>query len=257
MTISIIVPCFNHGRWIEGCLNSIVSQGIANLELIVVDGGSTDGTIDVLKRYSQYLAYWVSEPDRGQTDALIKGFARSTGDIMAWINSDDFYEAGALEAIVSAFKAMPSVDVLYGDMRWIDLEGRQIGLKREIPFDVNIMLWDHNYVPQPSTFWRRSLWLRTSGLDARMQCAMDFDLWLKFSRAGATFVHLPIVLSNMRRYSEQKNVRLRAISDEEDKALREQHLGRKVGRREAATKRLLYKAIRICRKMGIGAYWRA
>jgi len=254
--LSIVVPSFNQALYLEACLESVLGQASEGLEIeaLVIDGGSEDGSREIIERYADRLTYWVSEPDRGQTHALIKGFERSAGEIMCWVNSDDYLAPGALAKVAGFFKGHPDIDVLYGDMVWVDRDGSFLKMKREIAFDLDIFLWDYNYIPQPSTFWRRSIWERSGGLDENLECAMDYDLWLKFVKAGARFAHLPEVLSYMRTYPEQKNRRLRAISDEEDLRLREAFLGRKIGRVERARKKLWHKARRVLKRLAVGAY---
>lgn len=256
MKFSIVVPSFQQAAFLPQCLDSLLAQrgNHVELEFIVIDGGSTDGSREIIERYADRLAYWVSEPDRGQTHALIKGFERATGDILGWLNADDVLLPRALEKVAGAFARAPEVDVMYGDMNWVDREGRLIKAQREIGFDLDILLWVYDYIPQPSTFWRRRVWQRSGGLDEHLECAMDYDLWLKFVKAGARFAHLPEVLSHMRSYPEQKNRRLRAVSDREDQFVRERFLGRSVRRAERTVKKSWHKGRRIVQRLAIGAY---
>ena len=156
--ISVVTPSFNQGRYIEATIKSVLDQGYPNLEYIIMDGGSTDGTVEIIERYSDRLAYWVSEEDEGQTDALIKGFDRASGDILCWLCSDDLFEASTLQEVAETFVRNPDWDVVYGDSFWIDAVGRPIRFKREIPYYRFIWMYDHNYLPQPSTFWRRGIY---------------------------------------------------------------------------------------------------
>ena len=256
MKFSIVVPSLNQAAFLGQCLESLLGQRNAgvDLEAIVVDGGSTDGSREIIGRYADRLAYWVSEPDRGQTHALIKGFERATGDILGWLNADDVLLPRALEKVAGAFARASEFDVVYGDMNWVDREGRLIKTQREIGFDLDILLWVYDYIPQPSTFWRRRIWERSGGLDEHLECAMDYDLWLKFVKDGAHFAHLPQVLSHMRFYPEQKNQRLRAVSDREDQLVRERFLGRSVGRAERTVKTAWHKGRRIVKRLAVGAY---
>lgn len=256
MRISVVVPSFNQGAYLRKCLDSILDQqgdGVA-VEVIVIDGGSTDGSREIIEGYADRLAYWVSAPDRGQTHALIKGFARTGGEVMGWLNSDDLLMPGALAAVARAFAERPDVDVVYGDANLVDRDGRHLKTKKEIDFDLDILLWDYDYIPQPSTYWRRALWQRSGGLDEGIECAMDYGLWLRFAKAGACFAHLPVVLSSMRMYPEQKNQRLRALSNREDRLLRERFLGRPIGGAERLGRRVWHKARRIRKRLAISAY---
>jgi len=251
--ITIVTPSYNQARFLEATLRSIHDQGYPNLEHIVIDGGSTDGSVEILRRFEDKLAYWVSEPDRGQTDALIKGFSRATGEILAWLNSDDLYEPHTLWEVADFFSRHPEVQFVYGDALWIDTEGRVLKPKKEIAFSRFIWLYDHNYIPQPSAFWRRELYEAVGGLDPRFDLAMDADLWIRFAEKTKP-VHVRRVWSRMRLYPEQKNQRLRAISDQEDEIIRNRYLPQEpLWLRRA--KRFLAKGLRVSWKLVWGCYW--
>lgn len=218
-SISIVTCSFRQGAFIDATMRSVFNQNYPHLEYLVVDGGSTDGTVDVIRRYESRLAYWVSEPDAGQTDALIKGFKRSTGDIQGWLCSDDLLMPQALQAVGTFFSEHPEVDFLFGDALWIDAKGKLIRSKKEMGWNKFVYLFDHNYLAQPSCFWRRSLYERVGGLDAKWNLAMDSDLWLKFARHTRPR-HLARYLSCMRFYPEQKTRALKPAGRKEDEALR-------------------------------------
>lgn len=259
MKFSVVVPSYNHAVFLQECLDSILDQqgdGIS-VELILMDGGSTDGTGEIIDFYKERLSHWVSQRDDGQTAAIVSGFEQSSGEIMCWLNSDDVFLPGALRRVAEAFHADAQVDLVYGDALWIARDGKPLKAQKEIDFDLDILLWVYNYIPQPSTFWRRSLWERSEKLDPDMICAMDFDLWAKFLRADASFRHIPYALSAMRRYSEQKNLRLRQQSNLEDARIREQFLGRRVRWGEARLRGLWHRARRIVKRLGAGAYFSA
>jgi glycosyltransferase involved in cell wall biosynthesis len=252
--ITVVTPSYNQARFLEATLRSIHEQAYPNLEHIVVDGGSTDGSVEIIQRYADRLAYWVSEPDNGQTDALIKGFTRATGDILAWLNSDDLYEPGTLWEVAEFFAVNPEVQFVYGDAVWIDTEGRILRPKKEIPFCWFIWIYDHNYIPQPSAFWRRELYHLVGGLDPRFDLAMDAELWSRFA-AHTRPVHVRRIWSRIRFYPEQKNQRLRARSDEEDKVIRERCLGRKEHPWARRAKKVIAKSWRVGWKLATGCYW--
>ena len=201
--VSLVTCSYQQGRFIEATIRSVIGQGFPNLEYIVVDGGSKDGTGAVLDRYRPMCSRVISEPDNGQTDALIKGFRLATGDIMGWLCSDDLLLPGALATVERYFREHPDVKAVYGDALWIDEGGRVIRAKREMPFNRFVFLYDHNYIPQPSMFWRRSLYEQVGGLDVDYDMAMDSDLWERFSRV-TRIRHIPQLLSCMRFYDEQK-----------------------------------------------------
>jgi glycosyltransferase involved in cell wall biosynthesis len=218
-TFSIVTCSYQQGRYLDATLRSVLDQGMPGLEYIVIDGGSNDGSVEVIRAHERDLAYWVSEPDRGQTDALIKGFSRATGEICGWLCSDDLLLPGALARVAGFFAANPGIDAVYGDALWIDAQGNYIRPKREMPFSRFVMLFDHNYIAQPSMFWRRSLYERVRGLDADFNLAMDADLWERFSR-HTRIAHLDAYLSCMRYYPEQKTRAMKPQGRAEDARIR-------------------------------------
>lgn len=222
MRITVVTPSFNQAAFLEQTLRSVLDQGYPDLEYIVIDGGSSDGSTAILDRYASRLSYLQSKPDGGQTDALIQGFERATGDILAWLNSDDAYEPGALAEAAAHFERHPDDRFIFGDATWIDREGAILRRKREMPFNRFIWLRTHNYIPQPSAFWRRSLYQEVGGLDRTFDLAMDADLWIRFAERTRP-CHVPRLWSQMRYYPDQKNIRLRSVSDLEDQRIRRRY----------------------------------
>ncbi|MGA7984515.1 MAG: glycosyltransferase family 2 protein, partial [Burkholderiales bacterium] len=217
--ISLVTCSYRQAPFLEATLRSVIGQRYPALEYIVVDGGSDDGSREIIERHSASLAYWVSEPDDGQTDALRKGFERASGDILGWLCSDDLLLPGALRAVAAYFRAHPDALAVFGDALWIDRDGRLLRPKREMAFNRFVFLHDHNYVPQPSMFWRRELFQAVGGLDCAFDLAMDADLWERFSRR-TRIQHLPRYLSCMRFYAEQKTRRRREDQALEDAIIR-------------------------------------
>ncbi len=182
--ISIVTPSFNQAGFIEETILSVLDQAYPNLEYIIIDGGSTDGTAEIIKKYEKHLHYWVSEPDAGMYDAVQKGFEKSSGELMAWINSDDLLHRGALNTVSELFSSFPQVDWIQGLPSFFDEQGRIVqtgGLKKWSPF--HFYLGDFRWIQQESSFWRRSLWDKAGGqVNRSLKYAGDFDLWLRFFR---------------------------------------------------------------------------
>ena len=182
--VSIVTPSFNQSRYLEETIQSVLSQTYPNLEYLVIDGGSTDGSVDIIQRYAAELAYWVSEPDRGQSDALNKGFQIARGDVLAWLNADDIYYPTAVQEAVEYLVAHPGIGLVYGDCDLIDEKGQKIGQFDARQTNYHRLMQGRGNIPQPAAFWQRSLWDRLGPLDTSFQFAMDYDLWLRFARAS-------------------------------------------------------------------------
>ena len=217
--ISMVTCSFQQVRYLDHAMRSVLEQDYPRLEYIVIDGGSTDGSDAVIERYDHALAYWISERDSGQTDGLVKGFAQATGEIHGWLCSDDLLLPGALDTVADFFHSNPDVMAAYGDALWIDGEGNFLRAKKEMAFSRFVFLHDHNYVPQPSMFWRSSLYETVGGLDPAFDLAMDADLWERFS-ARTQIARIPSYLSCMRYYPQQKTRNRRSEGRVEDQAIR-------------------------------------
>jgi GT2 family glycosyltransferase len=197
--ISIVVPNRDGAATLPAALDSILDQGYPDLEVLVADGGSRDGSLDVIQRYAERLAWWTSEPDRGQAHAINRGFARATGEVVNWLCSDDRLAAGALRTVGEAFAADPGLDVLVGRCRTVDLRldlhagGRRIELGAS-PERLELMPCV-NPVPQPSCFYRRRLLTREPPLREDLHYVMDFELWNDLRRRGARWGFTDAVLS--------------------------------------------------------------
>jgi cellulose synthase/poly-beta-1,6-N-acetylglucosamine synthase-like glycosyltransferase len=181
--VSVVTPSFEQAEFLEATLRSVFGQGYPNLEYIVVDGGSTDGSPDLIRRYEPWLAYWVTEPDRGQSDALNKGFRRATGDIFAWLSSDDLYLPAAIFRAVQALRANPGAGIVCGGYRQIDRAGRLVA---DVPAVTTLSLADllRVHLPQPSMFFRREVWERAGPLDPALHYSMDWDFTLRAATSG-------------------------------------------------------------------------
>jgi glycosyltransferase involved in cell wall biosynthesis len=188
--VSIITPSFNQARYLEATIHSVLEQEYPALEYILVDGGSTDGSVDIIQRYADRLAWWVSEKDKGQTDALNKGFARAKGEILAWINSDDTYQPGAVAAAVKYLTAHPEIGMVYADTNFINEHSRVIGRFPAAQTDYRRLRQGYVHVPQQATFFRADLWKKVGPLDPDFYFAMDYDLWVRLAKL-APFAYLP------------------------------------------------------------------
>ncbi|WP_445370629.1 glycosyltransferase family 2 protein [Methylomonas sp. HW2-6] len=196
--ITIVTPTFNQGKFIEKTIQSVISQDYHNLEFIIIDGGSTDNTIEVIKKYEHYLAYWVSEPDRGQSHAINKGMAKATGDILTWLNSDDWYLPGTLEYFSKTFQNNPEIGMVVGSGRIVDLSGNEIYYIEPNPtIDLNSLYsWMNggNFL-QPSSAFSRAAWEQVGPIDESIHIAMDLDLWLRMAENGIKFISTDSLLS--------------------------------------------------------------
>jgi carbamoyltransferase len=225
--ISIVTPSFGQARFIERTLKSVIDQGYPNLEYFVQDGGSKDGTVEILERYAARVTGWASVPDNGQSQAINRAFARTTGEIMAWLNSDDVLFPGALACVADFFARHPDVDVVYGHRVLINEHDHEIGRWILPAHEDHVLSWA-DFVPQETLFWRRSLWEKIGGsIDESFRFAMDWDLLLRFRDAGARFRRIPAFLGGFRVHAQQKTTA--GISDigfAEMDRLRERALGR-------------------------------
>jgi len=182
--ISLVTPVFNSGRYLEATIRSVLSPGYPNLEYIIVDGGSTDGSVDIIRRYEADLHTWVSEPDRGMYDAINKGFAQSSGEVMGWISATDLLHAGSLFVVGGVFRAFSEVEWITGRPTGFNDDGMAVeflNLRRwsRFPF----LAGANRYIQQESTYWRRNLWDRAGGrVDDSRRSASDFELWVRFFR---------------------------------------------------------------------------
>ncbi|GER78566.1 MAG: glycosyltransferase [Anaerolineales bacterium] len=180
-TVSIVTPSFNQARFLEAAIQSALSQDYPRIEYIIVDGGSTDGSLDIIQKYADRLAWWVSEKDRGQTDAINKGFARASGQIFAWINSDDTYEPRAVGQAVRFLLDHPEVGMVYADCNYINEQGRVIGKFPAAQTDLPRLRRGYVHIPQQTMFFRAELWKQVGPLDPSFYFAMDYDLWTRIA----------------------------------------------------------------------------
>lgn len=204
--ISIVTPNYNQAKYLEETILSVLGQGYPNLEYIIIDGGSTDGSVDIIKKYSDRLSYWESVPDKGMYNAIQKGFARSTGDIMAWINSDDMYQSKSFFTVAEIFNSFKEVSWLLGFPSVYDAQSRIVEcphtMRQWSKYDVYI--GQYRWIQQESVFWRRSLWDKAgSKIEYTLKYAGDFELWNRFFRFEKLYVTTAI-LSGFRMRDDQQ-----------------------------------------------------
>lgn len=205
-TIAIVTPSFNQGHVLEATIRSVLDQGYPALEYVVQDGGSTDGSVAILERYSSRLLAWESAADGGQAAAINLGLRRTSGEIMAYLNSDDVLMPGSLAYVANYFQAHPEVDVVYGHRILIDGNGAEVGRWVLPPHDDRVIAFA-DFIPQETMFWRRRAWEAAGGgIDESFRFAMDWDLILRFRDAGMTFRRLPRFLGGFRVWQDQKSV---------------------------------------------------
>jgi len=204
--VSIVTPSYNQAAYLEATIQSVLGQDYSYIEYIVVDGGSDDGCVEIIEKYSGQLAGWVSEPDQGQTDAINKGFGRAQGEILAWLNSDDTYELGAVAEAVAYLQTHPEIGMVYGEANFIDRDGKVIGRFNAQQTNYRRLRRGGVYIPQQASFFRAELWRKVGPLDLSFFFAMDYDLWVRLARE-APLHYLPgRVWANFRLHDNAKSI---------------------------------------------------
>lgn len=201
--VTIVTPSYNQADYLERTMLSVLNQDYPNIEYIVIDGGSTDGSVDIIKKYQDRLSYWISEPDTGQSNAINKGFKNATGEIFNWLNSDDLLMPSATTIAVHYLTNHPEYAMVYGDRLVVD-EKDQVLACVELPSFRRSLLQFGRFLPQETSFFRRDLWRRANGLDEDLHISMDRDLWLKFTKIGRLY-HVPFVLGSWRQHAGAKS----------------------------------------------------
>lgn len=201
--ISIVTPSYNQGQYLEETIRSVLLQGYPNLEYIIIDGGSTDSSVAIIQKYAHFLSYWVTERDSGQTNAINKGFARSSGEIMGWLNSDDVLLPEALHRIARTMVRKPDVQIVTGFRKVLDVQSRVTNnFVQDIP--TNYYLRHYCCIAQETTYWRSSVWEQLGPLDETLQFAMDYEYWLRAIERGYSFYLIPSYTGGFRNYAENK-----------------------------------------------------
>jgi len=229
--ISIVTPSYNQARFLESTLKSILDQNYKNLEYIVMDGGSTDGSVEILKKYSDRLTYWESAPDKGQADAIYRGFKRATGEILCWVNSDDLLLPGSLEIVGDWFSKNPKEEWVVGGSILIDSNGSPILSRRRrlIECDLGLKvtfkrLLFHNCggFRQPGTFWKRNAFFACGGFDTGLRFCFDYDLYFKLAKRKSSG-RISSFLAAFRFHPDSKTSTLNDVCTSENKILWERY----------------------------------
>lgn len=204
--ISIITPSYNQGEFLEETIKSVLDQNYPNLEYIIMDGGSTDNSVDIIKKYQNRLKYWESKKDQGQSHAINKGFRRATGDIIGWLNSDDLYLPDTLQTVVRFFRQHPDIDMVYGDQIEIDASGQVIRAVRSSNFNRRALIANGISISQPTSFYRRKVFEGVGDLDENIHWNMDFEYVLRIAFNGYRIFYIKQPLAKFRLHSTSKTV---------------------------------------------------
>lgn len=202
--VSIVTPSYNQAAFLEQTIRSVVEQDYPNIEYLVADGGSTDGSVEIIKKYADRITWWVSEKDRGQADGINKGFVRAKGEFIAWVNSDDYYQPGAIAKAVAALQANPEISFVYGDVQVVDKNGRILNNLRYADWKLEDLMTFH-IIGQPAVFMRRSALEKAGYLDLNYQYLLDHQLWLRLGLYGG-MKYLPGVLAGAHYHEGCKNL---------------------------------------------------
>ena len=221
---TVVTPSHNQAQFLEHTLRSVLEQDVPNVEYMVLDGGSTDGSVDILRRYERQLSFWRSEPDGGQTAAVNWGWQRARGQILAWLNSDDYYYPGALRIVADHFARNPAAILVYGVCEYVDPDGKSLGYAG-VPFSLRTMIYSRDIVPQPSAFVRREAIELVGGLDESLNYSMDYDFFLRIAKRSAP-IFIPQVLAAATIHPMAKTTKDRDLARQETHRVRLRHASR-------------------------------
>jgi len=220
---TIVTPSFNQGDFLEETIRSVLLQNYPNLEYVVLDGGSTDGSLDVIRRYQGFLSAWSGGPDGGQADAVARGFAGASGELLAWINSDDYYLPGAFASVARRFHSPDSPLWVVGGYQWVDARGKLVCKHYASTQDFASLLCAGQRFGQPACFWRAEAYRGAGGIDTSLRFCFDYDLFLKLARRVMP-ARLPRMLAAYRDHAQTKSATIgKSVGAQEAAAVRERH----------------------------------
>lgn len=202
--VSVITPSYNQGHYIKATIESVLGQDYENIEYIVIDGDSTDDTLQILRSFRDPRLTWVSEKDRGQSEAINKGLRRASGELLTYLNSDDLLLPGCISTIVELFGSSPNTDLIFGDCQFIDLNGKVVRIVNGAPFDITKMIMGTQILPQPGTFWRRRVIEKVGYIDELLHFTMDSEYWLRIATAGLTLEYVSGTRAAFRIHEQSK-----------------------------------------------------
>ena len=221
--ISIVTPSYSQVEFLERTILSVLNQNYPNLEYIIIDGGSTDGSVEIIKKYEKYLTYWVSEKDKGQADAINKGFKKSTGEILAWLNSDDTYLPGIFYKIAKDFRQNSEVDLIFGNIYFVDDTDKRIRELRFTEFDFSTLIYEGGNLHQTGTFWTRKIYEKVGGLNSNYKFCMDYDFFCRVAKAGK-LCHMRDFFANFRMHANAKSSTISHIGHKEHKEIMRRYI---------------------------------
>ncbi len=253
--ISVIMPSYQQAQFLDRAIRSVTRQAYPGLECIVVDGGSIDGSVEVIRQHQDHLAWWVSERDHGQSHAFNKGLPHATGSIIGWLNSDDLYVDDCLLKAAAYFAANPAIDIVFSDYAFVDQAGRFLKLRREPKFNAQIYLWTADcYHANCAGFFRRRVFDRIGGLDESLHYGMDYEWYLRAAGAGFRFGHVRDVWGAYRLHQASKSTTSYAQMLQEGGEIARRYVPVPTSAWRAAARRVAWRSLRRAQKLLIGAY---
>jgi glycosyltransferase involved in cell wall biosynthesis len=253
--LTVVIPSYNQGDFIERTIKSIIDQDYPNLDLILLDGGSTDDTMAIVERYRDHFSHIESGPDGGQSEAIVKGFGLATGKYMSWLNSDDTYAPGALRAMGEMLAARPDIAFAYGHTDIIDAVDRVIARKKSVRFSLGVMKYAFLTVPQMSAFWTKQLYDDVGGIDTTLRFCMDYDLFVRMaSRSPPVLINRHI--GNFRVHGASKTSTLESVRKSEDALVHARYCSVKPSSPIAfKAVRTFYTAVLCALMIANGSFW--